>query len=161
MVGFASLQCGHGRSLNSTTITGALAGPRAGPFALLRNCRRASSNGCFPKGMIAPTTACLPSELTKNFWPPWPWGPLMRTFTSANPGTGLGLMLVIFHVNCGTYPNVCCIKPFTSSSEGRLVAVASDFAGSAAAFFADGERFCCPTSGEDVRLNETRVTNSL
>jgi len=47
----------------------------------------------------------------------------MITVTSANPSAWLGLMLAIFQVSCGSYPKVCCMKAFTSSSDGSVAAV--------------------------------------
>src|SRR6266700_2507719 len=122
IVGFASLQCGHCRSLNSTMVTGASAGPRAGPVTFFANSCRISSNGCLPKGIMSPTTACFPSAATKNFCAPCPCGPLICTFTSAKPSALLGSILAIFQVTWGSYPKVSCRKAFTASSEGRLVA---------------------------------------
>src|SRR6185312_12078235 len=123
MIGCASLQCGHCRSVNSTSSSSLPAAPRAGPSARASSTLRVSSKGFAPKAITLSAMACLPSGVEKNTvvcdLPGCDLSPTNTTIF-ATPGAFVERIAATCHVRFGSKPQSCVRNELTVSTVGEV-----------------------------------------
>src|ERR1700730_4166375 len=129
----ASLQCGHCKSENSTSIRSLPVAPRVAPSARACSICRRSANGVAPNGTTtSPATATFPSGVTKNtVGCPLALGALSdtKTTTLLTFGAAVAWIASTLQMRFESYPHSAFKNALTVSTVGEAAVKYFGFAG--------------------------------